>query len=150
MKVKDVMNQLFVSVADDEKLRTVNEAFQRYHSEFVLVVSPQGELEGIVTYHELFQKILPSYDEVMRDRNVRLGMEGMEEKIEKLVNEPVSSVMVKNVASVSPEMPIVEAGALMQAKRIRQMPVVEHGKVVGVLRFRDIMWGFLLKSSKYV
>jgi len=54
MKVKDVMNQLFVSVADDEKLRTVNEAFQRYHSEFVLVVSPQGELEGIVTYHELF------------------------------------------------------------------------------------------------
>jgi len=150
MKVKQAMTQQFITVDKDEKLRKVNEAFQRYHSEFVLVVSRQGELEGIVTYHELFQKILPSYDEVMQDQSVRLGMERMEEKIEKLVNEPVSSVMVKNVATVSPDMPIVEAGALMQAKKISQMVVVEHGKVVGVLRFRDIMWGFLLKSKEYV
>ncbi len=150
MKVKDVMIRLFITVDRNEKLRKVNEIFQRYHSEFVLIVSQQGKLEGIVTYHELFRKILPSYDEVMRERHIRLGMEEVEEKIAKLVNEPVSSVMVKNVVTVSPDMPIVEAGALMQAKKIRQLPVVEHGKVVGVLRFRDIMWGFLLKSYKYV
>ena len=49
----------------------------------------------------------------------------------------VSEIMTKNVVYVNPEQTIEECMALMTAKHIRHLPVIEHGKLTGIVSIGD-------------
>ncbi|WP_276716954.1 CBS domain-containing protein [Caloranaerobacter azorensis] len=51
---------------------------------------------------------------------------------------PVSSVMTRNVVSVSPDTDVHEAARIMADNQIRRLPVVENGKIVGMLSIGDL------------
>ena len=51
----------------------------------------------------------------------------------------VSEIMTHAVLSVSPDTDVKDCMALMSQKRIRHLPVVQDGKVLGMLSIRDIM-----------
>ena len=57
--------------------------------------------------------------------------------------------MQTKVITVEPDTPAVHAAALMVAHHVKQLPVVENGKLVGIVGYKDITWGFLLKDCKY-
>jgi CBS domain-containing protein len=57
----------------------------------------------------------------------------------KEVNMRVSDVMNRDVATVSSDASLVEAAGVMRTRNIGLLPVVEEGKVVGVLTDRDIV-----------
>lgn len=48
-------------------------------------------------------------------------------------------LMTVNVTWVSPELPLDEANALMQDLRVRHLPVVEDGKLSGILSNEDVL-----------
>lgn len=48
-------------------------------------------------------------------------------------------LMSVNVTWVSPELPLDEAAQLMQELRIRHLPVVEDGKLCGILSNEDVL-----------
>jgi len=72
----------------------------------------------------------------------------MEGRVEPLKTKPVSEIMTTKLVTISKNTPAVNAGALMIAKKIKQIPVVENDELIGVISFRDITWGFLLKSKE--
>ncbi len=49
-----------------------------------------------------------------------------------------STVMTRDVVVVSPTVPIASAARTMEVKRIRHLPVVEGGRLVGILSDRDL------------
>ena len=51
----------------------------------------------------------------------------------------VREVMVDKVVSVTPEHTIPQCMALMHAQAFRHLPVVENGKLLGVLSIRDVL-----------
>lgn len=51
---------------------------------------------------------------------------------------PVSAAMLTRVDSVSPEQPIEDAAALMLQRGQNQIPVVDHGRPIGVLTRGDV------------
>lgn len=51
----------------------------------------------------------------------------------------ISEVMSTTVITVSPEQMVDECMELMSGKRIRHLPVVENGKVIGVLSIGDLV-----------
>ncbi|MFN3805012.1 MAG: MFS transporter [Pyrobaculum sp.] len=55
------------------------------------------------------------------------------------LDKPVSQYMVTNVITVSKETPLRDAAELMVRYNIRHLPVVENGKVIGVISVRDIL-----------
>ncbi|MFN7106320.1 MAG: CBS domain-containing protein, partial [Pyrobaculum sp.] len=55
------------------------------------------------------------------------------------LDKPVLQYMVKNAITVSKETPLRDAAELMVRHNIRHLPVVEDGKVVGVISVRDIL-----------
>jgi len=55
------------------------------------------------------------------------------------VNTPVEEVMTKTVYYVSPAESVEECMAQMADKKIRHLPVVEDGKVVGVISIGDVV-----------
>ena len=52
--------------------------------------------------------------------------------------ELVSDWMTREVITISPETSLKEAHEIMNQKRIRRLPVVKHGKVVGIVTLGDI------------
>lgn len=52
---------------------------------------------------------------------------------------PVSHIMTQEVQCVTPQATIDECMALMTRKRIRHLPVLEAGKLVGVISIGDVV-----------
>jgi len=53
-------------------------------------------------------------------------------------NEKVSKVMTKGVTTIDPNEGIEDAIEKMRQKKIKRLPVVENGKLVGIVTLTDI------------
>ena len=56
-----------------------------------------------------------------------------------LASRPVSDVMTKNVVSVSRFATVADVMERMTEKRIRHMPIVEDGELVGIVSIGDVV-----------
>lgn len=68
----------------------------------------------------------------------------------KAKSTPVTEVMTANVFTVSPDMNIEDCMNLFSSKRIRHLPVVEHGKVVGLLSIGDIVNAIIHEQTTHI
>ena len=81
------------------------------------VVDNEGRVVGLVSEYELLQVI---YDRL-------------------LATVPVSEFMTREVITYGPETTIIEVAGMFMAARIRRIPIVEDGKLVGLLSRRDLL-----------
>jgi CBS domain-containing protein len=84
-----------------------------------LLVTDGGDIVGIVTE---------------RDYLRRVTLEGRTDK-----DTPVGEIMTAPLVVVTPETEIDESMAIMTDRRIRHLPVVDEGQVVGVISIGDIV-----------
>jgi CBS domain-containing protein len=84
-----------------------------------MVVMEQGKLVGIFSE---------------RDYTRKVALEGKNSR-----ETPISDIMTRNVISVPPTAGTRVCMALMSTNKIRHLPVIDAGKVVGLISIRDIM-----------
>jgi len=84
-----------------------------------LLVTEEGDVAGIFTE---------------RDYLRRMTLEGRDDK-----ETPVRDVMSSPLVVVTPENTIDECMAMMTDRRIRHLPVVDDGNVVGIVSIGDIV-----------
>ncbi|HUV84186.1 MAG TPA: CBS domain-containing protein [Methanosarcinales archaeon] len=53
-------------------------------------------------------------------------------------DERVSTVMTKDITTVTPDMDVHEVADLMASKQIRRVPIVENGRLVGIVSIGDM------------
>jgi CBS domain-containing protein len=63
---------------------------------------------------------------------------------------PVHEVMTSRVVFVRPEQNIEECMALMTAKRCRHLPVLEAGKLVGILSIGDVVKAVISEKEFHI
>ena len=121
MAAADVMNLRLVSVAPTE---TAHGAVTRMLDGGVgsVVVCEQSRLVGIFTERDV----------------LRLVGEGVD-----LDAVTVADVMTRDVQCIGPDDDTFAAARLMAERKIRHLPVVEDGKVLGVVGIRDAMRSLL-------
>lgn len=83
-----------------------------------LIIEDNGEPRGIVTQRDLLEKVL--------------------EKAKDPRKVAVSDIMTKKLVVGSPDMEIHEAARLMFKKRIMKLPIVENGKLIGLITLTNI------------
>src|SRR5512143_3787162 len=59
-------------------------------------------------------------------------------KEQTMKQETVSEWMTRDVISISPDTSLTEAHQIMKTKRIRRLPVVDRGNVVGIVTLGDV------------
>jgi CBS-domain-containing membrane protein len=95
------------------------------------VVDPRGRLVGIITDRDLRQVVF------MPALRARLA-----NAAELLGAMTVSDMMTRKVVVVKPGATIAEAARLMHGRKIGALPVVERGRLVGIITESDILAAF--------
>jgi len=57
-------------------------------------------------------------------------------------NWPIERIMTRNVVSVSPDDEIEKAIQLMVNQRIHRVPVLDKGRLIGIVTRSDVLKGF--------
>jgi CBS domain-containing protein len=76
--------------------------------------------------------------------------ESMEDRFIDIASVPVDQIMTRNVITVSPDLEALEAGAIMTARRVKQLPVVQNDRVIGVVSYTDIGWGLMKQYAEFM
>ena len=115
--VRDVMTANPVSLPADAPIREAARKM-RDNDIGVVVVEKGGTLHGMVTD---------------RDIVVRAVAEG-----KNVETTDLESICSKDVTALSPEQSEEDAIRMMREKAVRRLPVVENGKVIGIVSIGDL------------
>lgn len=130
--VKNCLDQKpdrIISVGPDDKLVTALTLMRDNHVRAVLVVD-QGRLAGIVTQGDCAIKVL---------------LPGLDAKI-----TLIKDVMTPNPMTVKLADPLEACMGLMVARTFRHLPVVEEGKLVGVISIGDLVKDHIRQMSQQI
>jgi len=133
MKVRDVMEADVVAVPVGTPYREVAKLLAAGSFSGAPVVDEQGNVVGIVSEKDLFRVLYPFYRSFYENPELYTDSEAREDKAVDIADHPVEKFMSATVWSVDPDMPVMRAGALMLAKGIHRMPVLQDGKLIGIV-----------------
>jgi len=145
MKVRDVMEHHVVTVKQDDTYEDVAKLLQEHGVSGVPVVDADGRLVGMVSEKDLFRILYPFASSYNQDPVSYADQERREEKIDEVRVKKVEVFMSRDVSVIGPDEPIMRAGGLMLAKRVSRLPVMEDGKIVGIVT-RSRIYNEVLKQ----
>ncbi|HYX79977.1 MAG TPA: CBS domain-containing protein [Actinomycetota bacterium] len=114
---RGVMTSEVVTVGPDDPVETAIRAMLD-HDIGAVVVARDGEPLGLFTERDVTRRVLDGED---------------------LLHRPVSEVMSAPAVTVAADTEVVEIFKLMNDRRIRRLPIVEDGKLVGIVTERDLL-----------
>ncbi len=127
MRIRDFMTKNPITV-DSETLVLDAQKIMRENNIRRLPVVDKGKLVGIVTQHDLLMAA-PSPATSLSVHELHYLLAKMK----------IKEIMKKNPITVSPDTTFEEAFKIGQEKKIGSFPVVENGKLVGIVTESDIV-----------
>ena len=147
MYVRDVMSTGFVSAYPTDMIRSVVIKMLSRHCGAIPVVEGENRLVGIVTVRDILLPLYPNYGDYIHDSVHSRDFLEMEEGYPEILAKKVEDVMSKNPLTISTRSPILEAASYMGLKNFRRIPVVDQGRLVGMVSIGDINRGLFFAQQ---
>lgn len=143
LKAKDVMTREVITVSPDTEVTEIAKLMLEKRFNGVPVIDRNGNLVGIICQSDLIaeQKKLPIPSVfTILDAFIPIYPPGKTEKeVQKIAAIKASQAMTPDPLTVGPEAGIDEIASIMVNKSIHTIPVVEGGKLVGIIGKEDIL-----------
>ena len=119
--VRQVLNAKGYAVETVAPESSVYEALQKManHEIGALIVVEQGEICGLFSERDYARKVV---------------LQGKQSK-----EIPVQEIMTRRVITLEPEQTVEAAMVVMSDKHVRHLPVVEEGRLIGLVSIGDIV-----------
>ena len=145
MKIREIMSRDVRTTTPQAALKECLELLMKLRLNG-LVVMEGDKIAGLVTKADIFRAILPTQTDIAEDELYMKDPEYTEERIFKCLDKSVGEIMGKPAFTLDVDTPIVKAGTTMILNKIKQLPVVDNGKLAGIVTLSDIL-GVLLKKT---
>lgn len=132
MRVRDIMTTPVFAVGMADNLKVVDEVMQWKNVRHVPVVDESGHLMGLITHRDLLKACVSSLAEIPQ-----------REQDELLRSIPAREIMRPDIVTCEPGANAADVGRLMLDRKIGCLPVVENGKLAGILTEADFVRAFL-------
>jgi len=118
LKVKDVMVTNIITIEAGATVKKAAELMDKHDIGCLIVVS-YGNPIGIITERDMLRRVLLQRRDLLKTR--------------------VGNIMSAPLVASSPQTDIRDAIRLMNERRIKKLPVMEEGQLVGLISLTDVM-----------
>ena len=149
MQAKDVMTTNVVTVTPSTRIQDIAKLLLERKISGVPVVDPDDRVLGIVSEGDLMQRI---ENETERHRSWWLGfVASREQRAEEYVKSHgtrAGDVMTTDVVTVGEDVAIGEIARILEERRIKRVPVVRDGKLVGIISRANLLHGLAARKEE--
>ena len=142
MKVRDVMTPEVVVAHPDTSVNLVARLMAGRDISGIPVVE-EGRLVGIVTELDLIvrnTRLEPPAFFALLDARIPLETPGhYQERLRHMLGTRADDVMTEKVVTIGPEEDLETLAEIMVKRRVNPLPVVENGRLVGIVSRSDII-----------
>lgn len=117
MEVEDIMVNKVKTITPDATVKEAARIMNKYEIGCLIAVK-KGNALGIITERDLLKKIVEQTKNPQKTK--------------------VSEIMSKRLVVGTPQMEVADAVRLMLQKKIKKLPIIEDGKMVGLITLTDI------------
>ena len=145
MQVRDIMDPDPVTVGPDADVQTVVGLLKEHELHGVPVVNEGGRCIGIITESDLVltgddgDLHLPHYIELFGGIVFLESMDRYEERLRKAVAATAEDRMTADPVTIDANASVTEAARLISRSKHNRLPVVEHGRLVGIVTRIDVL-----------
>lgn len=128
LRVRDVMSREVHTVGRNDELAIADALMKQERVRHLPVLDEDGEVCAVVSQRDLF-------------RGALLRALGFGSRAEDLMLKqvPVKEAMSTDVLTTPPDTPVADAARLMIERKIGCLPVIENGKLVGIVTETDFV-----------
>lgn len=146
MKVRNVMETKVITISEDGTYQEAARLMHKHGFSGLPVLNADGQLTGVISEKDLFRAIYPCYADYCANPEIYSNQEEQEAEIDSINFGLVREYMSTKVLTIDPDAPILKAGGMMLAKHIHRLPVIENGKMVGIVTRKEIFGAILAKG----
>lgn len=143
LKARDIMTTRVHTVTEETGVDELARLFGETGVDTMPVVDANEKLLGIISQTDLVEMdkplhiptVVTIFDWVLyleSEKNFR-------EEVDRITARKVGELCTREVVTCTPETPVSEIAALMVEEKVHLLPVLEDGKVVGVVARLDII-----------
>ena len=151
LKAKDIMTRKVITVKTTTTLEDLARILVKHQISGIPVVDDAGHLEGIITDNDLISRNsrlhIPTILRLF-DAYIPLGTSRLEKDIKRMSASTVKEIYIKDVITVDEEASLEDIATIMTEKRIHHLPVVQKGKLTGIIGKKDLIKGVAGESSE--
>ena len=140
---KDIMTTDVITISPETEIAQAAKLLLTNRINGVPVVNDAGELVGILCQSDLIiqQKniSIPSLFTLLDGFIPLTPSKKLDREVEKIAATKASDAMTANPVTVSPDTEIEKIAALMVEKSYHTLPVVDGGKLVGIVGKEDVL-----------
>jgi CBS domain-containing protein len=147
MQAQDVMTTKVVAVAPDTPVAEIAKLLVERQISGVPVVSDDRRLLGIVSEGDLIHGLGKEGARRSWWLDLLASPQTRAKEYLKSHGRLASDVMTREVVSVTPDTPLPEIARLLEARRIKRVPVLQDSELVGIVSRADLLHEFALQPS---
>lgn len=143
--VADIMDPDAPVARPTDDVETVVTIFREHDIGGIPVVNDGGRCVGIVTEADLVipdeagDLHIPHYIQLFGGLVFLESMKDFEERLRKAAAATVADLMTKEPVTVEADASVRDAAKLIHSRRHNRLPVVEHGRYVGMITRADVL-----------
>ena len=118
MKVQEVMTPKVIRISPEETAAVAARTLTHYNIGVLPVCGADGNVCGVLTDRDIVTRCLATGH--------------------RPEDTPVRAIMTNTVISARPDMDVTVAASLMARRQVRRLPVVESGKLCGMISLGDL------------
>jgi len=143
MKAADVMTRDVITVSPDDLVQDVARTLLTHRISGVPVLEKSGRLVGIVSEGDLMRRAETDTD-AQHSWWLRafVGPETLANDYVRSHARKVSDVMTTRVLTAAPDVSLRDLASMMERNRIKRLPIVDAGRLVGIVSRANLMQAF--------
>jgi CBS-domain-containing membrane protein len=143
LQARDIMTTEVLTVSPETSISELSKTLENRKIGGLPVLDKGGRLVGVITQSDLVERArdleLPPAINIL-DFHFYLEIPShLLQRVEKMFGTTVGDCMTPNPVTVAPDTPVARIAALMAKQKMHTIPVLEGGKIVGVIGKMDLV-----------
>jgi len=142
MNVRDLMSAPTITVTPETPVADVAKLMVTNHLNGLPVIRADGSLVGMITDADVVTKHAAVHGPRIIGIigfTLELPSRDQDEEIRRILAVTARELMEAHVTSIGPEQSVEDAATLMVERHVDPLPVVENGRIVGIISRADIL-----------